>query len=130
MTKTKVKFNSLTISDAFKQLVCRQRMAELREANVHDLRTSKFTRQHVVNFYDALHRHKSFEAITIDDFPERRIPRTIQYKKQAKVDINNDSDASLGEEEMYELSDDDLDITADVATNSPCEAIMEDDDAT
>lgn len=104
-------------------------MTKLKKINVHDFRTSKFTRQYVVNFYDALHRHKSFETIIIDNFLERRILKTIQYKKQIKININNDSNASFDEKEMYELSDDDLNIIVDVVTNSSRETIMKNDDA-
>lgn len=81
-------------------------MTKLKKFDVHDFKTSKFIRQHVVNFYDVLHRHKFFETIVIIDFFERQIFKLIQYKKRVKMNINNDFDVSLDEYEMQKLNDD------------------------
>lgn len=54
----------------------------------------KYTRQHLLEIFDALHDRQGFENQTIEMYPEREIPRSIQYKRPQKVNINEDSDIS------------------------------------
>ena len=72
---------------------------------------AKYTRKHLLDMFDALHQKSEFQHISIDDYPERTIPRGVQYKKRPKVDINEDSDASLGESDVQ--IDDDVDGAAE-----------------
>ena len=57
----------------------------------------KYTRKHLLGMFDALHQKNEFKHLSINDYPERTVPRGMQYKKRPRVDINNDSDRSIGE---------------------------------
>ena len=106
-SKTKY-YQILKILNVFKQLVCCQKMTKLKKIDVHNIKTNKFTRQHVVNIYDVLHHYSFFVAITIKNFLERQIFKFVQFKKQAKMNINNDSNASFNDnQKINEISDDD-----------------------
>ena len=44
--------------------------------------------------FDALHTKEGF-SLSLENCPERNTPRSIQYKRAPKFDINDDSDASV-----------------------------------
>lgn len=54
----------------------------------------KYNRKHLIDMFDALHMKTGFH-LSLDNCPERNIPRSIQYKRAPRFDINDDSDASL-----------------------------------
>lgn len=65
--------------------------------NLNDFRdppTVKYTRDHLLSLFDALHLNNQFASIGLEDFPERSTPRTLQLKRQPKFDINDDSDGA------------------------------------
>lgn len=66
---------------------------------MHDSSLFKYTRQHLLDIFDALHQRIEFKDQSIDSCPERLIPRSMQKKRPQKVDINEDSDASVLEAE-------------------------------
>ena len=50
---------------------------------------------------DGLYIKTVFDDQIIENYPERSIPRYLQYKKRPKVDINEDLDADLSDEEGF-----------------------------
>ena len=57
--------------------------------------------------YDCLYKKTGFESQNVDLYPERVIPLPVQNRRSVKVDINNDSDGSWGDEE--ETQDENID---------------------
>lgn len=80
-------------------------MTDLQEKDSYDQRVSKYTREHFLNYFDALHGRREFEKLTIECFPERVTPNKTQRSRPKAVDINNDSDASVEGEEFREIGD-------------------------
>lgn len=79
------------------QLTIHARLTSMYEEDPTTL--TKYTRQHLLDVFDALHNRESFRNQTIDMFPERELPVSLQYKKAQRVDINQDSDAASSEPE-------------------------------
>ena len=92
--------------DAFVKLTVHARLTELNEANPKDVSLLKYSRRNLLDTFDALHTRKDFADQSIDMYPERDIPRTVQYKRRQKIDMNEDSDGGLW------ASDDFVDVDA------------------
>ena len=90
-------------------------MTELHLLNPIQPSLAKYTRKHFLDLFDALHQKSGFEHQSINDYPERTIPRSLQYKKRPKVDINEDSDATTGESDVdgSDVENDGQDVAQD-----------------
>lgn len=91
--------------DTFLQLTVFQRLHILHIRDLTDASLIKYTRAHILAAFDSLHRLARFDSQTIDNYPERTIPRAIQYKRILKVDPNLDSDTDITESEHSTQSD-------------------------
>ena len=80
-------------------------MTELQIANPADVALIKYTRTHLLDMVDALHLKEGFGNQTVNNYPERSIPRALQYKKRPKVDLNIDPDADFSGDEVDDGED-------------------------
>lgn len=94
-------------------MVTHSRMTELLNANPTNPALIKYTRQHLLDCVDALHLKSQFEDQTVDNYPERLIPRALQYKKRPKIDLNIDSDADMSDDDAQETEVEDLEEVDD-----------------
>ncbi|KAM0797781.1 hypothetical protein BDR22DRAFT_823857 [Usnea florida] len=114
---------------AFIQLVTHARMTELQAQSPADAALLKYTREQLLLYMDGLHTKKAFEDQTIENYPERSIPRCLQYKKRPKVDINEDPDADLSDEEGFAESEHSEDEYLHNATLGSENELINNDDA-
>ena len=79
-------------------------MTQLWEQDKLNIQLAKYSREHLLSHFDALHTHKEFKnIISVDDFPERCVPRSLHFKRQP-IDINEDSDgASVPDDDEDEV---------------------------
>lgn len=103
----------LTFVDAFIQLVIRARLCKLhytcgREGH-RDL--FKHDRSYLLDAFDGLNTREEWKIIRIADFPLRRQPVIHRRCRRHEVNMDEDSDGSVGEE--YSDTGEDIDGTVD-----------------
>ena len=69
-------------------------MSTLHNADPYNPQWLKYNRKHLIDMFDALHTKDGF-SLSLENCPERNTPRSIQYKRAPKFNINEDSDASV-----------------------------------
>ena len=89
------------LADAFVQLVVGSRLRELHFKDIRDLRFVKYTRDWLIKRFGEYHERKEFVDQSVDMYPERTEPIS-SIRRDMIDDINDDSDASLGEDDADE----------------------------
>ena len=87
-------------------------MWEICESDPSNEEYRKYSRQNLLQMYDVLYRGNFVEP-TVDDFPEREVPLSVQVRARRNVSFELGSDAYLTD------SDDDSEATGGEAQARP-----------
>ena len=73
-----------------------QRLIQFHKKNIRNIRYVKYTRDHLLNYYDELHQLNIFENQIIDMYFERTTSRSIK-KRKTNIKINENFDVNVSE---------------------------------